>query len=302
MSLQRHGVGMEQIRVDLSTRVGILLLLTAVLFAGLRFGPSIRSDAEAGTLQDFLADELTDNSSEWEDGSRSQFDTTGPSGNLRIDSLGFDQAIGTGVTLPDLRAGASWAPQSAISGEGQNVAVAGHRNGWGGPFMDLDEVGHGDSMSLEWATGALANYEVSSIEIVDPDQVHHIMPDPKNGGETLTLITCHPPGTVEQRLIITADLVDIDTTTAHDELLAVPISERVSGEISGEVPNLNEEVTNNNSGAAPAPAFGSNAVFLFPLLALASLAVVFFSSRRFVFAASMVHVVASFALVAQFSL
>lgn len=289
--------------VHISTRLGVVCLLAAFLFAGLTIGPSLRSDAEAQSLQDFLAGELEDTEQEWVSESRNQFDNNGPAGRLSIPGLGFDQVFGTGVTLPDLRSGASWAPQSAVSGEGQNVALAGHRNGWGGPFADLDLVANGDPISLAWATGAEANYEVSSVEIVDPDQVQHIMPDPKGDGETLTLITCHPPGTVEQRLIVTAELVDLDLTDAHQNLLSNPIGHRIAGDASattGETEaDFAEEISANRP---PAPTFSEFAAFLFPLVVIASLSILWFSSRRSIVLAGMIHVISSVAIAASFSL
>jgi len=66
-----------------------------------------------------------------------------------------------------------------------NLGIAGHRDGF---FRPLKDIQIGDSMQLQTAGGTVT-YEVSSIEIVEPDDVSVLSP---TDGRTITLVTCYP--------------------------------------------------------------------------------------------------------------
>ncbi len=66
-----------------------------------------------------------------------------------------------------------------------NLGIAGHRDGF---FRPLKDIEIGDNMSLQTAGGTVA-YQVSSIEIVEPDDVSVLRPTQER---TLTLVTCYP--------------------------------------------------------------------------------------------------------------
>ena len=114
-----------------------------------------------------------------------------------------------------------------MPGEQGNFAVAGHRVGRGSPFLDLDQMRPGDPIVVEtadsWfvyrvlgdpATGDFAA-DPSGIpgqQIVRPTDVEVISPTPGAAvadpatGAYLTLTTCHPKYSAQQRLIIHARL------------------------------------------------------------------------------------------------
>ncbi|MEE4216218.1 MAG: class D sortase [Xanthomonadales bacterium] len=66
-----------------------------------------------------------------------------------------------------------------------NLGIAGHRDGF---FRPLKDIEIGDSMQLRTAGGTVT-YQVSSIEIVAPDDVSVLRPTQE---KTLTLVTCYP--------------------------------------------------------------------------------------------------------------
>lgn len=66
-----------------------------------------------------------------------------------------------------------------------NLGIAGHRDGF---FRPLKDIEIGDNMSLQTAGGTVT-YQVSSIEIVEPDDVSVLSPTQER---TITLVTCYP--------------------------------------------------------------------------------------------------------------
>lgn len=248
-------------------RLGLVLLGIALGLAMTSLLPTFLTDQEFASRQDLLREQVDGAALEWETGQRLAFDDESPAGTLSIPRLGLNEVFGAGVTLEDLRSGVGWASTSALSGEGQNIALAGHRNGWGGPFRNVDALEEGDTLSLSWSTGAQAEYSVISSEIVDPNAIEHIHADPKGDRETLTIITCDPPGSIENRLIVTAQLTNLSNTDAHSELLRTSHSDRVEN-VSDEAITLPE--LNNPTEERPGTSI--------PTSALVGLAVAFISS------------------------
>jgi sortase A len=148
---------------------------------------------------------------------------------LHVPALGGDYArvVVEGVSQVELAQGPGHYIGTAMPGEQGNFAVAGHRVGHGAPFLDLDGLRPGDPIVVEteghWftyrvlgdpATGDFTT-DASGIpgrEIVRPTDVAVISPTPggpKEGpasGAYLTLTTCHPKYSAQQRLIIHARL------------------------------------------------------------------------------------------------
>lgn len=86
---------------------------------------------------------------------------------------------------------------TAMPGEIGNFAIAGHRNGNGGPMRDIDKFVSGDLVYVETATTKYTYMYLES-KIVSPEEVGVIAPEPfgltkKSGpGKYLTLTTCTP--------------------------------------------------------------------------------------------------------------
>lgn len=128
-------------------------------------------------------------------------------GILEIPSLGLKVNVGYGVEESDLVPGPGFYPQSQYPDRG-NVAIAGHRNTHGSPFLNLHKLQAGDEIILtyrhkQYTYAVQEVFETHSRDwsVIDPT------PEP-----VLTLTTCHPiikpPGGDYHRLIVRATLID----------------------------------------------------------------------------------------------
>jgi LPXTG-site transpeptidase (sortase) family protein len=112
-----------------------------------------------------------------------------------------------GVDTRTLALGPGRYPTPTKVGEIGNLAIAGHRTGYGYPFKDLDRLEVGDTVTATDIDGTSAVYEVVSVQIVDPTATWVLGPDPlKLGVPTLTLTTCDPPNADDKRLVVFAAL------------------------------------------------------------------------------------------------
>jgi sortase A len=150
--------------------------------------------------------------------------------NLYIPRLGRDYAftIVEGTSQDDLEKGPGHYPRTARPGEVGNFAVAGHRVGKGEPFLNLDHLRAGDAVIVETeshfyvykvkgdaATNDLSDEGEDGIpgrEIVDPSASPILYPVPDHPlGTTpteklMTMTTCHPKFTAQQRMVYHAVL------------------------------------------------------------------------------------------------
>jgi sortase A len=139
----------------------------------------------------------------------------------------YERVVLEGTAETQLSQGPGHYAGTAMPGEQGNVALAGHRVGKGSPFLELDLMQPDDPIVVEtadnWfvyrvlgdpATGDLGT-DPSGIpgrQIVSPSAVEVISPTPGAAadaaptGAYLTLTTCHPRYSAQQRLIIHARL------------------------------------------------------------------------------------------------
>lgn len=116
-----------------------------------------------------------------------------------------------GVGVADLRRGPGRYPGSAAPGGPGNFAIAGHRTTYGAPFAAIDRLRPGDTVLVEDRGGRTLRYTVRETRVVGPDDGWVLGPDPLGiGRPTLTLTTCHPRYSAEQRLIVWGELVGTD--------------------------------------------------------------------------------------------
>lgn len=99
------------------------------------------------------------------------------------------------------QAAAGHYPYTAMPGEVGNFSVAAHRRTHGNSFRFINKLVPGDQVIVETADTWYI-YEVTSYDIVLPDQVEVIAPVPGHPGEVpvdrmLTMTTCHSPTTGE---------------------------------------------------------------------------------------------------------
>ncbi|WP_246213191.1 class D sortase [Aminipila butyrica] len=121
-------------------------------------------------------------------------------GRISIPSISSDQLLLEGSSSKQLKYGAGHVTGTALPGDVGNCSIAGHRNyTFGSYFNRLDEVQVNDLITIQY-NNATFTYIVTESFIVEPDDVSILASTPNLS--TLTLITCHPKGSNEQRLII----------------------------------------------------------------------------------------------------
>jgi sortase A len=123
---------------------------------------------------------------------------------LFVPKLGIDIIVVEGTTGNALRAGAGHYPDSALPGDNGNVAIAGHRTGFGEPFRHLERLREGDEAVLVTPIGKFTYQMMPGFDghgnpwVTDPLDWSVVGPAPD---AVLTLTTCDPPHTSQNRLI-----------------------------------------------------------------------------------------------------
>lgn len=115
------------------------------------------------------------------------------------------QPVLEGVAAEELDAGVGHYPGTALPGEVGNFAVAGHRLGHGQPFHWLDRLAPGDAVEVLTAT-TVHRYRVTGSAVVAPSASAVLaavpgQPDATPTQRWMTLTTCHPRYSSEQRLV-----------------------------------------------------------------------------------------------------
>lgn len=107
-----------------------------------------------------------------------------------------------------LARGVAHAAGSALPGEGNNIFLFAHSSGnpldaarYNSIFYLLYKLEPGDPIELQYL-GSKYVYRVEELTKASPSAVTYL--DPTDHGETLTLMTCWPPGTTLKRLIVVA--------------------------------------------------------------------------------------------------
>lgn len=130
-------------------------------------------------------------------------------GNLIVPRFGADynRPIAEGVAIDGALAdGIGHYPGTQMPGAVGNVALAGHRTGWGQPLGDIANLRVGDSVYIETADGWY-RYVFRSLEYVMPTGVSVLDPVPSVPGAAptdriLTLTSCNPKLTAAERIIM----------------------------------------------------------------------------------------------------
>lgn len=130
---------------------------------------------------------------------------------LRIPKIGLKVLVVQGTTPAALRAGAGHYVNTPLPGEAGNVGIAGHRTTFGRPFNRLDELGPGDTATLETPFAVYTYKAVPAFGGHDNPWV--VLPTDfsvvsQGSGHLLTLTTCHPKGSARRRLVMRFTLVD----------------------------------------------------------------------------------------------
>ena len=119
---------------------------------------------------------------------------------LSIPAIGLHALAREGVSQTVLDRGPGHYPGTSAPGEGGTVAIAGHRVTHTHPFLHLNELRHGDTISVTYRSRR-HDYRVVGMRIVKPTEVWTLRPQ---SVETLVLTACHPPGRDAHRLVVFA--------------------------------------------------------------------------------------------------
>lgn len=108
--------------------------------------------------------------------------------------------------------GIGYYPSTQQPGELGNFAVAAHRQTHGQVFWDIDKLQDGDKIYLQTSEGYYT-YTWYATEIVAPSNSDVLLPTPHQWGveptrSILTMTTCHPKYTTQQRMIAYSELTN----------------------------------------------------------------------------------------------
>ncbi len=123
---------------------------------------------------------------------------------LEIPKIGLEVPVFDGTDDLTLNRGVGRIAGTARPGQGGNLGIAGHRDGF---FRGLKDVAVGDRMELR-TPARTETYKVDQIRIVKPTDVQ-VLED--RSIPTLTLVTCYPfyfIGNAPQRYIVRASISD----------------------------------------------------------------------------------------------
>lgn len=120
---------------------------------------------------------------------------------LEIPKIDLETIVLKGTSVSNLRKATGFYTMSAMPGEG-NTAIAGHRNTYGHPFRKVNNLTQGDEILLTYKDNVFV-YKVDRVFIVANNDWSVIDPTEKS---VLTLTTCHPIGTSDQRMIVRSNL------------------------------------------------------------------------------------------------
>jgi sortase A len=124
-------------------------------------------------------------------------------GRLVIGKLGVTYDVVQGTDTGDLERGPGHYASTALPGEGQTVAIAGHRTTYLAPFHNLNELHRGDQIVLQMPYGTFT-YAVQSQRVVTPNAWWITR---NLGYDRLVLSACNPLYSASQRIAVFAKLV-----------------------------------------------------------------------------------------------
>lgn len=123
---------------------------------------------------------------------------------IEIPRIGVDDIIVAGVETADLKRGPGHFPDTPLPGQLGNAAIAGHRTTYGQPFRNVDQLQNGDEIKVTTLTGVYV-YRVTGQTIVEPSE-YEVVATTDPTAANLTLTSCHPVFTAQQRIVIFSEL------------------------------------------------------------------------------------------------
>ncbi|MBM9461554.1 class C sortase [Nocardioides sp. zg-536] len=178
----------------------------AALTSGALLEAGTRKPSADGTPGDTSPDASPDAALDYD--SILDLNGSGVMGHVVIPDIDVDLPLYHGTSDEVLRKGAGHLEGShlPVGGRGTLSVIAAHR---GLPtatmFDDLDHLELGDRFIIDVFGTALV-YEITSTEVVDPDETEALRPVP--GKDLVTLVTCTPLGVNSHRILVTGERVD----------------------------------------------------------------------------------------------
>ncbi len=169
---------------------------------------------------------------------------------IEIPSIGVDAAVVEGVGREDLKRAPGHYPGTPVPGQLGNAAIAGHRSTYGAPFADLDAMDIGDQIIVTTAEGRFV-YRMTAMDIVNPSASDVISTSDPSVAR-LTLTTCHPEYSAQQRLIVFADLEIASSAIPAPYVPATPPTDLASEDPAGPVDEAGVPTGEGAAGAAEA--------------------------------------------------
>jgi LPXTG-site transpeptidase (sortase) family protein len=127
------------------------------------------------------------------------------SGRVVIAAIGVDAPLGDGLSDDTLDISPMHWSLSSMPGELGTMTILGHRTSHGGPFLRIGELRVGDAITVS-NDGISWTYRVTGSRVVAPQDVLGLV---DNGTANMNLIACHPIGSIEQRLVVHAELTEV---------------------------------------------------------------------------------------------
>ena len=147
--------------------------------------------------------------------------------------MGLDSIVVAGTAVNDLRKGPGHYSDSAALCSTGNAAVAGHRTTYDAPFGDIANLEFGDEIQVNTLYGNCI-YTVTQRFIVEPSETW-VVDD--QGDNRLTLTSCHPKYSAEQRYIVVAQLTqtNVPYLPTQEEIAALLTETSTTTVVSEEV-------------------------------------------------------------------
>ena len=130
-------------------------------------------------------------------------------GLITIPDLDVNDYINDGIDIDTVNKGPAHWPNTAGPGSLGNMAIFGHRVSHSHPFQYINNLSIGADVFVT-AEGVTYKYTVIAADISIPDDLSVLNPQNFND-RTLTLIACHPPGSIDFRYVVKARFVGIWT-------------------------------------------------------------------------------------------
>jgi sortase (surface protein transpeptidase) len=126
-------------------------------------------------------------------------------------SIGMALPVGTGTNLDavaNLGIAATWNGAAQLATPG-NIVLFGHRTSHGAPFLNIDSVPLGGTVSLVGDDGHVYTYMVVRHDVTAPNfnTINNI--GLRSGMATVQLVACTPPHSVRFRWVTTARLISV---------------------------------------------------------------------------------------------